>query len=462
MHKYLVKFLFLFFLSAILSKHPLFSKTAIVLAPDTLIIETTKQKGLGPFSKKIRPFYNRTTDISDPWYNCMPQMAGIPDTLSDMYFNTINLNLLQEVYQNYHVGNITNEWFNQLLNWWQIDTTKLTTDMLKVQVGVVIGKDRDNNTVLIVDQNNNHDFNDDQRRILSPPQDSKQFWKNGIHDSSLIQVEYEYYDGKGTQKSTTWLFIDHFPYDDPSRKQAWFKKNPIEYIYTPAEYSLGSFRMWDREYKIAVKPQHATYMMNPTLLLLSTDGEIIIKDPITINDYIKIENTNYVFAEASVDGRYITLVKDNIFVRKKPIIKSLDTQVGTDAPNFSSTTIDNQYIELTAFNGHYVYLDFWGTWCSPCRQEIPSLKNVYAKYKDKGFVIIGIANDKLDSLKNYVEQERITWPQILQEEDKSILKKYNIFGYPTTYLIDPQGKIIEKNIRGEQLEERLEEFFNKN
>jgi predicted nucleotidyltransferase len=71
---------------------------------------------------------------------------------------------------------------------------------------------------------------------------------------------------------------------------------------------------------------------------------------------------------------------------------------------------------------------------------------VYAKYKDKGFVIIGIANDKLDSLKKYVEQEQITWPQIIQEEDKTILKKYNIYGYPTTYLIDPQGKIKEKNI----------------
>ena len=55
----------------------------------------------------------------------------------------------------------------------------------------------------------------------------------------------------------------------------------------------------------------------------------------------------------------------------------------------------------------------------------------------------------------------MTWPQILQDEDKTILKKYNIYGYPTTYLINPQGKIIEKNIHGKQLEERLTEYFNK-
>ena len=97
-------------------------------------------------------------------------------------------------------------------------------------------------------------------------------------------------------------------------------------------------------------------------------------------------------------------------------------------------------IELDKLSGKYVYLDFWGTWCAPCREEIPILKSIYSEYQNENFELNGIANDNFEELQDFINKQEISWEQILQSEDKSIIADYGVTGYPTTFLIDPKEK----------------------
>ena len=89
------------------------------------------------------------------------------------------------------------------------------------------------------------------------------------------------------------------------------------------------------------------------------------------------------------------------------------------------------------------------------------MKSIYSEYQNENFTLIGIANDNFEALQDFVKKQEIKWEQILQSEDKSIIADYGVTGYPTTFLIDPEGKIISKNIRAVELSEKLKEIFGK-
>src|SRR5690606_37189459 len=114
--------------------------------------------------------------------------------------------------------------------------------------------------------------------------------------------------------------------------------------------------------------------------------------------------------------------------------------------------------------GKYVLLDFWGTWCPPCRAEIPYLKDAHAAFGEDALAIVGIALDERESIAAYVEELSIPWPQIPQAwEHHPIIDAYTIQGYPTTLLINPEGMIVERNptLRGQALIETLERHLGK-
>lgn len=147
------------------------------------------------------------------------------------------------------------------------------------------------------------------------------------------------------------------------------------------------------------------------------------------------------------------------------------TESGKAAPGFSKPGIDGQPIQLSQFKGKYLLLDFWGSWCAPCRASNPHLKELYAKYKDKGFEILGIACEKLPNLtdavnswKKAVTADGITWPQVINNEEPmktNLIQLYGIDGYPTKILIDNNGNIIARwlGAQGNELDVKLKEIF---
>lgn len=139
------------------------------------------------------------------------------------------------------------------------------------------------------------------------------------------------------------------------------------------------------------------------------------------------------------------------------------TALGAAAPNFTQNDVNGKAISLSDFKGKYVLVEFWASWCSPCRAESPNLLKQYAAFKDKGFEILGVSVDG-DKAKwmDAIKKDGLTWPQIsdLKGWDNEARKVYGISGVPANFLISPEGKIIGAHLMGEALNKKLTELFN--
>jgi len=135
--------------------------------------------------------------------------------------------------------------------------------------------------------------------------------------------------------------------------------------------------------------------------------------------------------------------------------------IGSMATDFIVNDINGKPVQLTSYRGNYVLLDFWASWCIPCRQENPYLKAAYEKFKNQNFVVIGVSLDEDDNKwKQAIEKDQLPWVHIsdLQKPNK-IAVLYGVQPIPDNYLIDPAGKIIERGIRGENLEKTLTQII---
>ncbi len=137
-------------------------------------------------------------------------------------------------------------------------------------------------------------------------------------------------------------------------------------------------------------------------------------------------------------------------------------KVGSEPIAFEVTSIEGKKISPKQYKGKVLLLDFWATWCAPCKHEMPSVKKVYGKYKDKGFEIVGISLDKSrGDLDRYLAANNIQWPQFFDGKywQNEIAVKYGVSSIPATYLIDKKGKIRYKSLRGNQLEVAVKELL---
>lgn len=138
--------------------------------------------------------------------------------------------------------------------------------------------------------------------------------------------------------------------------------------------------------------------------------------------------------------------------------------VGKDFINISGETPDGKTISLSDYVGKskLVLLDFWASWCGPCRVEMPNLVEAYAKYKSKGFEIVGVSlDDNKAAWEKGIKDLNITWPQMsdLKGWESKLSGAYHVTGIPFTLLIDQNGKIIAENLREDQLQKMLEELL---
>ena len=149
---------------------------------------------------------------------------------------------------------------------------------------------------------------------------------------------------------------------------------------------------------------------------------------------------------------------------REKIEKLKVTAMGGIAPEISLPDSSGKLVSLSLFRGKYVLIDYWASWCPPCRQESPLLVDYYNRYKDKGFEIYSVSMDtRRENWLKAIKIDGLVWTQVsdLQgwKDPQSPAHKYDITEIPTNFLIDPDGRIIAKRLRGEMLEEKLEEIF---
>ncbi|WP_410222455.1 redoxin domain-containing protein [Pedobacter sp.] len=139
-----------------------------------------------------------------------------------------------------------------------------------------------------------------------------------------------------------------------------------------------------------------------------------------------------------------------------------EIKIGSKFVDFEQTNASGKNIKLSDIRGKYILLEFWASWCGPCREENPELVNTFKEFKDKGFNILGVSadNDKNNWL-NAIKQDGLLWENVsdLQGDKNHVALMYGISAYPTNFLINDKGIIIEKNLRGDQLRKKLLELL---
>ena len=143
-------------------------------------------------------------------------------------------------------------------------------------------------------------------------------------------------------------------------------------------------------------------------------------------------------------------------------VSTVEAKVGEEMPNFSQPNQFAKTISLADFKGKYTLIDFWASWCVPCRKENPVVVKAYKKFQNRGFDVLAISLDyDKEAWLTAVEHDKLTWTHVsdLEGSHNEVAKMFKIPSIPSNYLIDPNGIIIAKDLRGEDLSKKLAEIF---
>jgi thiol-disulfide isomerase/thioredoxin len=140
-----------------------------------------------------------------------------------------------------------------------------------------------------------------------------------------------------------------------------------------------------------------------------------------------------------------------------------DSWVGKTVPDLVMPDPNGKDLSISSFRGKYLLIDFWASWCGPCRMENPNVVKAYSDYKGKNFTILGVSLDKdKDSWKKAISQDHLSWPQMsdLKYWNSQAVETFGFQGIPFNVLVDPSGKVIAQELRGEELDAKLKQVLN--
>lgn len=388
--------------------------------------------GNGPFEYENFPI--KWNDTSIAFKNTYPQVKGIPRNLKEIKRGIICFDFIQYVYQNFIEGKISDSNFlgiKKILGS-HFQENLLVKDNIKCFVNVLSGKNKNNEQVCIIDANNNYDFGDDV--IFKPLDDNL---PDEILNRDLKKISAQrFLNGKVINDSVSILVT----------------KRGSSLRYGIAQYATVDMYVDNKKYKLAICPLyfHSRSWIETQLVLLDdslktkTAAQNLI---VNKGEFFEIGGNIYKFTG-------VIITKNLLLLKKISSSNQFSAQAGFHAPPFTGNNLQTGMdISLQMYKGKYVLIDFWGTWCAPCRAQIPSLVKIYNLTDTSRFALLSIASsDYLDSLKKVLVQENMTWPQLLSDK---ITAEYNVSAFPTNILINPAGVIIAKDLSMDDLKQKL-------
>lgn len=393
--------------------------------------------GYGGLSYSYKGFSGNIPEES-PWYKTKEKVTGIPEDWTDVQTEFVWLDPHQFVFQNEKKGNFPDGFFDAIKSAWNINSNKaFSEEPIKCYVYVIYHKDENGNIRYKVDTNNNLDFSDEIEH-------------SAYQTENLV--------GKSNQQVDSIMTnLAH-----PIKYEALIKGIVVELEVPLLIIRLGNYlgsnivQHAEAEFentKILITSQNfGSTHYDPASIYLESNKNHEVKQ----NEYITLNGENYQNLGVDINRQVLKLKKIGNGEG------TYSSQVGFAAIPFSGNDfITQEKISLESYKGKFLFIDFWGSWCGPCIEELPSMKNAYQNLDKSKIEFLGIAKDNAVSLRNMLEKQNIEWKQILCDDNDKIIKDYNVTGYPTTLLIDPNGKIIAKNLRGENLLDILNSYIEK-
>jgi thiol-disulfide isomerase/thioredoxin len=231
------------------------------------------------------------------------------------------------------------------------------------------------------------------------------------------------------------------------------------------KYNLASNADISPEQQMQIRAEYDLIMQKRELELRQTAQKMSFGImPYFVTNFL-LPDSDFDFLE-SIDKRLYSQYASSKYAQELHVRvnKLRSTAVGQVVSDIVMQDPYGKTIALSSLRGKYVLVDFWASWCGPCRRENPNVVKLFNKYKDKGFDIYSVSlDDNKDAWMRAINSDQLLWASHVSDLKKwgsSVVPQFNIEGIPYTMLLDADGRIIAKNLRGEQLEAKLKEIFN--
>ncbi|WP_439559625.1 TlpA family protein disulfide reductase [Dyadobacter sp.] len=416
------------------------------------------QEGYGPFEARYSVLFEEHTTKTPggaAWVPTYRPVMGIPKDWRNVVKSMIWLDGYQLVYQNFHEGKISREMYEDLQkSWeWTPDELALSKRPIKCFVYTIRGIDKQGNLVVMIDTNNNLDFSDE-----TAFQPEKLFgvgktmnWDSMRTYKKLWRVAFERVENGEVVEDTLPMLVKH-AVDHDERARFW---------YSIPRHGKATLNREGKEYEILVSNDFGRTTFYESELFTEADrenGKRLSGRGVGIGEVIQVgswlDKAKYRFAGVNWRTGAIRLQWEDA------ALDGYSTQRGYRFKPFEATDFrTGKPLASSDFNGKYIFIDFWGTWCGPCVEDLPGLRKIYKEADKSKVQFIGIVGkDSGERIDRFLTKNQLEWPQILSDSVNKLVETYHITAYPTTLLIGPDGRIVEKDLRGDALRNKLREL----